>query len=90
MKTDTSLKAKIAAQIGLMVSLAVLGFGLPQRASAIGAGDADTMINGYNNAFLVTSGTSAYYKQSLRMYLKTSRLGQVRAGVGTRASLMPA
>ncbi len=57
--------AKIAAQTGLLALLVVLGFGLPQRASAIGAGDADAMINGYNNAFLVTSGTSARYKTSL-------------------------
>jgi predicted alpha-1,6-mannanase (GH76 family) len=32
---------------------------------AIGAGDADTAINGYNSAFLVTSGSSAYYKKVL-------------------------
>jgi len=65
MKTDTSLKAKIAAQIGVMVSLAVLGFGLPQRASAIGSGDADTMINGFNNAFLAGSGSYIHYKVSI-------------------------
>jgi len=57
--------AKIAVQTGLLALLVVLGCGLTQRASAIGAGDADTMINGYNSAFLVTSGNSAYYKVAI-------------------------
>ena len=60
-----AIKAQIAARTGLMALVVSLGCGLSQPASAIGAGDADTMINGYNSAFLVTSGSSAYYKSSL-------------------------
>lgn len=63
-KIKCAMSAKTAALASLVALLVALGCGLPQRASAIGAGDADTMINGYNNAFLVTSGTSAYYKKS--------------------------
>ena len=58
-KTDTPLKAKLATLTGLMALLVVLGCGLSQRASAIGSGDADTMFNGYNNAFLVNG---SYYQ----------------------------
>ena len=64
-KIKYSTRAKIVAKIGLMALFAVLGCGLTPRASAIGAGDADTMINAYNNAFLVTSGNTAYYKSSI-------------------------
>ena len=60
-----AVNAKSAVQTGLLALLVGLGCGLPQQASAIGAGDADTMINGYNNAFLVTSGSTAYYKSSI-------------------------
>ena len=56
---------RIAAHVGLLALLVVLGVGLTQRASAIGAGDADAAISSFNNAFLVTSGNSAYYKKSL-------------------------
>ena len=59
------MKLNLLTVAGLTALLAVSGFSLAPRASALGAGDADTMINGYNNAFLVTSGTSAYYKQSI-------------------------
>ena len=63
MKKIKCLTHAIAAPAALMALLVV--FGLPQRASAIGAGDADASINAYNSAFLVTSGNSAYYKKSL-------------------------
>ena len=56
---------KTMVQAALVALLMVLGFYLPQRASAIGAEDADTAINAYNSAFLVTTGDSAYYKKSL-------------------------
>lgn len=56
---------KIVFQTGLLALLIVLGVGLTGRASAIGAGDADAAISSFNNAFLVTSGNSAYYKKSL-------------------------
>ena len=66
MKTTKFLiNAKIAVQTVLMVLFVILGGALGQRASAIGAGDADSAINAFNNAFLVTSGSSAYYKSSL-------------------------
>ena len=66
MKTTKFLiNAKIAVQTVLMVLVVVFGSTLGQRASAIGAGDADSAINAFNNAFLVTSGSSAYYKSSL-------------------------
>ncbi len=64
-KIECPKNAKSAAQAALIALLVVLGFGVPQRASAIGAGDADAAINAFNNAFLVTSGSSAYYKKSL-------------------------
>jgi len=59
MKTNTLMKAKRVALTGLLALLVVLGCGLPQQASAIGSGDADTVFNGYNNAFLVNGN---YYK----------------------------
>ncbi len=60
-----SWNAKSMNQIGLMTLLVVSALGLPQRASAIGPGDADAAIKAFNSAFLVTSGNSAYYKTSL-------------------------
>jgi len=66
MKTLKRLtQTKIITHAGLMALLVVLGCGLTQRVSALGAGDADAAINGYNSAFLVTSGSNAYYKKSL-------------------------
>ena len=57
--------AKTATLAALIAVIAVLGFDAPQPASAIGAGDADTAIGAFNNAFLVISADSAYYKSSL-------------------------
>ena len=37
----------------------------PQMVVALSSGDAAAMYEGYNNAFLYTSGSSAYYKKSL-------------------------
>ena len=59
MKIKFSKNAKTAAQIGLLALLVVFGSGLAARASALGAGDADTVFNGYNNAFLVNG---SYYQ----------------------------
>ncbi len=50
---------------GLTALLVGLCCAQPQRAAAIGAGDADTLINGFNNAFLMTSGNTAHYKTAL-------------------------
>lgn len=64
-KIHCLMPVKAAAHAALIALLAGLGLGSPQWASAIGAGDADTAINAYNSAFLVSSGSSAYYKKSL-------------------------
>ena len=64
-KMNYAIKAKIAAQTGLMVLLVGLACSLPKQASAIGAGDADAAFNAFNNTFLVTSGNTAYYKAAL-------------------------
>ena len=64
-KIKFSVKAKVAAQTGLMALLVVLGFGLTQRASAIGSGDADAAFNAFNAAYLVSSGGQTYYTHSL-------------------------
>ena len=55
----------LAIRTGALALLLGLSCCLPQQASAIGSGDADSAINAYNNAFLVTSGNSAYYKSSI-------------------------
>lgn len=60
-----SIQAKIATQIGLMAVIVGLCCGFPQRASAIGPGDADAAFNGFNNAFLVRSGGKTFYKTSI-------------------------
>lgn len=65
MKTDTPMKAMLVTFTGLMALLLVLGCGLPQRASAIGSGDADTAFNAFNAAYLVSSGGQTYYTHSL-------------------------
>jgi len=65
MKTIKYSIAGIVARTGVMVLLAGLSCGMSQRASAIGSGDADLMINGFNKAFLVNSGGKTYYKSSL-------------------------
>lgn len=70
MKTGTPMKANTSMRLRLMKSslgiitgitvlLVVLGCGLTPRASAIGTGDADTVFNGYNKAFLVNGN---YYQ----------------------------
>ena len=64
-KINAAMKTKSAVRICLLAGFGVIGFGLPPQASAVGAGDADASINAYNSAFLVTSGSSAYYKASL-------------------------
>jgi len=51
------------ALAGLMALLAGLCCSLPQQASAQSA-NARTMLNGYNSAFLYTSGSTAVYKNS--------------------------
>ncbi|BDI33550.1 hypothetical protein CCAX7_56010 [Capsulimonas corticalis] len=60
-KLKFSLKG-IAVQTGLVALLVGACCALPQQASAIGSGDADTMFNGFNNAFLVNGN---YYKTSI-------------------------
>jgi hypothetical protein len=60
-----SNRSEVLTRTGLAALFVALCCGLPQRASAIGAGDADAAINAYNNAFLVTSGGRTYYKQSI-------------------------
>jgi len=63
MKTSMhTIKSKILAQAGILAVLAGVGCALPQRALAIGSGDADTMFNGFNNAFLVNGN---YYKTAI-------------------------
>jgi len=61
-KRNTSKTAKLLARAGTIALLAALGCGMPQPASAIGAGDADTMFNGFNSAFLVNGN---YYKTAI-------------------------
>lgn len=63
-KTKLSLIG-VVARTGLMTLLVGLSCGVPPRASAIGPGDADAAIAAFNKAFLVTSGSSAFYKKSL-------------------------
>lgn len=60
-KTKYSITG-IVVKTGLMAVLVGLGCAMPQQASAIGAGDADTMFNGFNSAFLVNGN---YYKRSI-------------------------
>ena len=60
-KRNFTLKG-IVAQTGLMALLVGVGCALPQQASALGSGDADTMFNGYNSAFLVNGN---YYKNEI-------------------------
>ncbi len=55
-------KTSLIGKIGIMVLAVGLGCGATQKASAIGAGDADTMFNGFNNAFLVNGN---YYKNKI-------------------------
>lgn len=62
-KIKYAMNAKTAALAGLLSLLVALGFGLPQQASAIGSGDADTVFNGYNNAFLVNGNYYQTYDQ---------------------------
>ena len=64
--------------MGAMTMIGCLGGGLPQSALAIGAGDADTAFNAFNNAFLVTSSTDSplttkvqFNPISLHAYLMT-------------------
>lgn len=54
-------KAKIVAQAGLLALFAASGC-VPQRVSAIEAGDAELMMNSFNKTFLVDS---SYYKVSI-------------------------
>jgi hypothetical protein len=51
-------------RLEIIVVFAIVGWFLSPQASAQSA-NATTMFNGYNNAFLVTSGSSAYYKTAL-------------------------
>ena len=47
-------------------SLVLAGlFVAPQLVAGLAAGDADTMFNNFNNAFLTTSGSSVFYKSSM-------------------------
>jgi len=63
MKHGLQLRNGKAALGAVFAALLAVGFvGLPQRASAIGSGDADTMFNGFNNSFLVSG---SYYKSAL-------------------------
>ena len=61
--TSGHVKRKIVKLgLGIIATCAILCSG---RSFAIGSGDADTMINGFNNALLYTSGNTAYYKAAL-------------------------
>ena len=40
-------------------------FAVPQVVVALGSGDAESMYDAFNNIFLVTSGSTAYYKRAL-------------------------
>lgn len=62
MKKNKGSMIGVLAKVGLMALLVGLGGASPQQASAIGSGDADTMFNGFNNAFLVNGN---YYKTSI-------------------------
>jgi hypothetical protein len=58
-------QARALSRAGLAVLLAGLCGGMPQQASAITASDVATSINGYNNAFMVSSGSTRNYKKSI-------------------------
>ncbi len=56
-------KSKFAVQAGLLAFFLGAGCAAPQPASAIEAGDADLMFNGFNQAFLVNS---SFYANSIK------------------------
>ena len=61
-KTVLTFVKQYASRLGALALVAGACSALSQPASAIGSGDADTMFNGFNNAFLVNGN---YYKTSI-------------------------
>ncbi len=60
-----TLRERVMLRFGVMALLVGSCCLLPQSASAITPGDADTAINSFNAAFLVNSGGQTYYKRAL-------------------------
>jgi hypothetical protein len=65
--TSSNVKTKnTKLRLGLIAACAIVGCGLSEHAAAQSQSpNAAAAINAFNNAFLVTSGNSAYYKQAL-------------------------